>query len=642
MAKQQYKGSLSLEWYNKNKSIIIRDENAPAGKDDIPAPRINWINKDQALFYEIDESEGRGLKPYWVERNDIRVKETRPLVFQKTYKANPKVADLTGEPTGYDLLELDDDDPSVENILIRGDNLLALNTLKKIFNQKPEEEKVKCIYIDPPYTTGNAFDDYDDCLSQSEWLTLIRDRLIIFREILRDDGVVFIQLDEKNIFHTRVMLDEIFGKNNFLNLFTVKTSDPSGHRTVNPSPYDAAEYILMYAKNKSFYRYETIYVKSSHDFGYNKYITNISDDFNDWEIVSLNEYIANENGFEKTRAAKAGLGEAEFERRVAQFAIDNCNSIFQATAIANDAGREIVELRDESRNNKGQVLKLEREGDDIFVLNGRQIYFYSNKVMVIDGEKVPTKHLTNIWMDIPYNGISSEGGVVFRESKKPEKLIMRLIQVSNAQNGDLVLDAFGGSGTTFAVANKMGMKWVGIELGEHADTHIIPRMKGVTSGQDQSGISQTIDWQGGGSFKYYHLGPSIIEISEDGKGDLSWQLGRPFIEESLLSSYDYVQDDRIKLPAIGLFEEDDKPKVGTLQVGTKVMAAVCSLNEPGGEREMMNLDEIEALYKTLKTEYSPEFITIFTNRGVEMALDSKPDDLEIIKVPHAIFAELEK
>ncbi len=639
---QTYKGSLSLEWYNKQKSIITQDDTAPVGTNDIPAPKINWINKDQALFYEIDEEEGKGLKPYWVNRNDIRVKETRPLVLQKTYKAVPKKKDLTGQPTEYKIVESKEDDPEIENILIRGDNLLALNTLKKMFDQKPEEEKVKCIYIDPPYTTGNAFDDYDDCLCQSEWLTLIRDRLAIFREILRDDGVLFIQLDEKNIFHTRVMLDEIFGKTNFLNMFTVKTSDPSGHRTVNPSPYDAAEYILMYAKNKPFYRYKTIYVKSSHDFGYNKYITNVTDDFNDWNIVSLNEYIANNNGFENTRSAKKNLGAAEFERRVAEFAIENCSSIFQATAIANDAGEEIVRIRDKSKEHRDQIFKLERENGDIFVLNGRQIYLYSNKVKIIDGEKVPTKYLTNIWMDIPYNGISGEGGVVFRESKKPEKLIMRLIQVSNAQRGDVVLDAFGGSGTTFSVASKMNMKWVGIELGEHADTHILPRMKGVISGLDQSGISRTVDWQGGGSFKYCHLGPSIIYVDKNGKGDFNWELGRQFVEESLLNSYDYILDSDIKLPKTALFEGDGAPVIGVGKIGTKIEVGVCSLNEPGGPREMMANQEIRTLYNTLKDKYRPEFITIFTNRGVELALEAKPDDLEIIKVPHAIFAELEK
>lgn len=208
MPKQTYSGSLSLDWYNKNKSIITREADAPAGKADIPAPKINWINKDQALFYEIDESEGRGLTPYWVDRNDIRVKETRPLVFQKAYKAVPKDSDLTGEPTSYEIEESDTDDQNIENILIRGESLLALNTLKKIFNSKSEEEKVKCIFIDPPYNTGSAFKQYDDNLAHSEWLTLIRNRLTILKQLLRKDGHIFVQMDNREVFHLKIIMDE--------------------------------------------------------------------------------------------------------------------------------------------------------------------------------------------------------------------------------------------------------------------------------------------------------------------------------------------------------------------------------------------------------------------------------------------------
>lgn len=172
MAKQ-YKGSLTLEWFNKQKAILFRDENAPVGEHDIPAPRINWINKDEALFYEISEAEGKGLTPYWVDRNDIRVKEARPLIFQKAYQAKEKD---TGMDTHWGLSESDTDDRDIQNILIKGDNLLALNVLKKHFDKLPDEQKVKCVYIDPPYNTGSAFEQYEDNLEHSQWLTLMRDR----------------------------------------------------------------------------------------------------------------------------------------------------------------------------------------------------------------------------------------------------------------------------------------------------------------------------------------------------------------------------------------------------------------------------------------------------------------------------------
>lgn len=133
-----------MEWYNKQKSIILQDENAPHNPNDIPAPKINWVNKDQALFYEIDEDAGRGLRPYWVDRNDLRVKEARPLVFQKAFIAK-KTGGKNSKPE-YAIEESDTDDPAIENILIKGDNLLALYTLKKMFDKKPDEEAVsKCM-----------------------------------------------------------------------------------------------------------------------------------------------------------------------------------------------------------------------------------------------------------------------------------------------------------------------------------------------------------------------------------------------------------------------------------------------------------------------------------------------------------------
>jgi adenine-specific DNA-methyltransferase len=640
-----YKGSLSLEWYNKQKSIMIKADDVVGSAKDIPAPIMNWVNKDEALFYEILDEEGRGLKPYWVDRNDIRIKEARPLIIQKTFRAvqKDKPGTIAGTSLVWELEELKEDLQQVENILIKGDNVLALNTLKKLFEIKPEEEKAKCIFLDPPYNTGQAFDNYDDNLAQSEWLTLMRDRLEILHKLLRQDGVIFIQLDEKNVFHIRVILDEIFGKFNYVNLFTVKTSDPSGLKTVNPSPYDSAEYIIMYAKNKSSYKYQTQYVESDHDTGYSKYITNINEPYNKWNIVSVNEFYAKKLGHNTVDEAKKAKGKLDFLSEVAEFAIQNASSVFQLTAIADDAGREIVEVRDKSKATADKVFHLKREKDEVYILNGRQVYFYSNKVRIIDGKTVPTMLLTNIWTDIPYNGISKEGGVKFKESKKPEKLIRRILEVANTTEGDLVIDVFGGSGTTFAVSHKMNRKWIGVEIGNHADTHIIPRLKSVLTGSDKSGVTDSVKWQGGGSFKYYHLGSSIITQDENGVGDFNWSLGKKFIEESLLLSYDYLLDKSINFQAEQLFQNKEaQPTIGIQQIGNKTRVAIVSLNEPKGKLGIMPYEEIQAIYKTIKTKFAPEYINIFTNRGVEMAYDSKPDDLEVIKVPHAIFAELEK
>ena len=156
-----------------------------------------------------------------------------------------------------------------DNRLIFGDNLLALKALEQEFTGK-----VKCIYIDPPYNTGAAFEHYDDGLEHSIWLGLIKERLEILRKLLTKDGVIFIHIDDKEMAYLKILCDEIFGRNQFLNMVVVKTSDPSGHKTVNPSPYSQTEYILMYAKDRSSYKYDQIYVESGYDSGYGKIILN--------------------------------------------------------------------------------------------------------------------------------------------------------------------------------------------------------------------------------------------------------------------------------------------------------------------------------------------------------------------------------
>ncbi|WP_433900445.1 site-specific DNA-methyltransferase [Sphingobacterium puteale] len=646
---KKYSGSLTLEWYNKQKAIISLNENAIKSFSDTTSPRINWINKDEALFYELSEKKGVGNIPFWVDRDDIRVKEARPLSFQKAYysSVDDKASFTSGANEVFTVDEIIDEKETkeIDNILIKGDNLLALNSLKKLFSSKSDSDKVKCIYIDPPYNTGKAFEHYEDNLEASTWLTMIRDRVSILRELLRSDGVLFIQLDEKFIFHLKLLLDDVFGRHNFVNFFTVKTSDPSGFKTVNPSPYDGAEYILMYAKSKSEYKYETIYVPSEHDFGYNQYIKNIDNNYSEWEVIGVNQFIAEREGYENTRAAKKALSEVVFNSLVSDFAIKNAKSIFQGTAIGNDAGSDIIELRNKSKNKTNEFVKLIRENGAIeYAYNGRQVYFYSNKVKNIDGRITPTKQLTNIWLDIPYNGISSEGGVNFSESKKPERLIKRILQIANVMPGDLVMDSFSGSGTTISVAHKMGAKWIGIEIGDHCETLIIPRLLAILKGTDQSGISQESQWAGGGSFKYYHLGESIISIdSETGKGEFNWSLSKKFIQESLLLSYDFIIEDGIKLFPSQLFlRGEDMPTLGKISINSKSLYGVAFLADPKESNLTITNEEIKTIYTSLKKQDDFKGLVIYTNKGIDIVQDNIPEDLDIIKVPHAVFAELER
>ncbi|MDP1587178.1 MAG: site-specific DNA-methyltransferase [Prosthecobacter sp.] len=424
-------------------------------------------------------------------------KDTRP-------KLEPRI--LIEDPAkSYHAAARVGDQDQFDNWLIFGDNLLALKALEAEFSGK-----IKCIYIDPPFNTGTAFEHYDDSVEHSTWLNLMRHRLEILKRLLTDDGVMFVHIDDKEMAYLKIVCDETFGRKQFLNMIVIKTSDPSGHKTVNPSPYSQTEYILMYARDRDVYKYDQKYVESAYDAGYGKIVLNKDEHYSNWKISGLNEVVAASLNFTSTRDARKAMGRMTFDTIVAGYALEHKCSVFQATAISDAAGRNIVDAREESKRRPGQISCVRREGyEDVYILNGRQMYFYSSKVRVIDGESVPAKPLTNLWTDIPWNGIADEGLVEFKNGKKPEKLIKRCIEITTCP-GDIVLDSFAGSGTTGAVAHKMGRRWIMVELGEHCHTHIIPRLRKVIDGSDPGGITGTVDWKGGGGFRYYRLGPSLI------------------------------------------------------------------------------------------------------------------------------------
>lgn len=632
MAKQ-YKGSLSLEWYNKQKAILLRGEEDIKLEGDIPAPKINWINKDEALFYEVDEKESKGLTPFWVDRTDIRVKEARPLLLQKVYRAIEKNKKWSIEESTVE-------DPTIENIIIKGDNLLALNTLKKMFDNKPEEEKVKCIYIDPPYNTGSAFEHYDDNLAHSEWLTLMRDRLIIIKELLRNDGFIFLHLDDKESSYCKVLMDEIFGRENYCNEIILTTNKPFGFKGTADSLFKQANHILLYAKNKSEIELKKIYIERNYDTAYNKVFLDTTKPEDEWEWEGINEHVAKLKGYENSRIAKKEIGIESFEFEVSQFALSNAERVFQAVGVSGGAYLKRVETIKKSTKIPNKIVRHPNDDMDYQFIGGRRVVYYKERLVKIDENILPGELITDTWTDISFEGLAHEGGVDFPKSKKPEKLMERVFQIGS-DKGDLILDCFGGSGSTFAVAHKMNRKWIGIEIGEHANTHIVPRLKSILNGSDKSGISKAVNWQGGGAFKYYHVGESIIKVNEDGSGDFNWNLGRSYLEEAFLSSYDYTLDTSLDLKPGFIFGDNQIPLIGTQQVGTKTRVAIVSLNTPGEDNSFMTYDEIFYLYQQIKKHFNPQYINVFTNRGVEIAYESKPEDLEVIKIPQAIFAELE-
>ena len=387
-----------------------------------------------------------------------------------------------------------------DNRLIFGDNLLALKALEQEFSGR-----IKCVYIDPPFNTGDAFENYDDGLEHSIWLDLMHQRFLIIKNLLDEDGSIFVHLNDDELDYCKVVLDEVFGRSNFINRITVEARSPSAFSTVNPGVFKSSEYILWYSRNKSKFVENSGRVSRNPDYAYNKWLINPDDDHSLWSLGTLMD------AYESSPPSRSRRPDSVLEH-FHNFIIENSNRVCRLASISDTgAGEAIVNLKNKSLSHPGRVFELKRDGglDAVYVLDGQQLIFYSKNVAVIDGVKKASTLLTNVWKDIAWEGIANEGSVTFRKGKKPERLIRRCLELAS-KPGDLILDSFAGSGTTGAVAHKMGRRWIMVELGEHCHTHIIPRLQKVIDDQDPGGVTEATGWKGGGGFRYYSLAPSLI------------------------------------------------------------------------------------------------------------------------------------
>ena len=391
------------------------------------------------------------------------------------------------------------------NMIIHGDNLLALKSLEDHY-----AGCVKCVYIDPPFNTGSRIDadgneiGYDDGIEHSIWLDMMYKRLRSIYKLLRPDGALFVHLDDNEADYCKVLLDEVFGRNNFMNRITVEARSPSAFSTVNPGMFVASEYILYYAKNRKLLTEKQMKSKRQPDYAYNKYITNYDSPFEEWKFIPVSQ------AFQETGITASNP--ESLMKKYNDFIIRNADRICRYTAIS-DSG---AGLKKQSLLEPDRILKLERINlDDVYVVNGQQLSFYSKNIREINGEKCATMPLTDIWTDIAWEGIAKEGNVTFKRGKKPERLIQRCIEMVSDE-GDIVLDSFLGSGTTAAVAHKMKRKYIGIELGTHAYSHCYERLKSIVDGVDSSGVSKFENWKGGGGFKFYELAPSLLKKDTHG------------------------------------------------------------------------------------------------------------------------------
>jgi adenine-specific DNA-methyltransferase len=433
-----------------------------------------------------------------------------------------------------------------DNVLIHGDNLLALKALEADY-----AGKVKCVFIDPPYNTGSAFTHYDDGLEHSIWLGLMRDRLEIIHRLLSDDGSLWITIDDNEAHYLKVMCDEVFGRVNFFGDIIWQHSVQGKNDAKTISLHH--NHLLVYSKSPSFVR-NTLPRSDKHNVNYG----NADNDPRGlWRAGDVRSPNLRENlKFDVFTPSGKRIPPPEKGWRWAKETFD-----------AKVASGEITFV-----NNETKVL--------------RKIYLADQKGRVPESiwfaeEAGTTREATG-----ELRNVLSEVENLF-PTPKPERLLERVIYIAT-NPGDLVLDSFAGSGTTGAVAHKMGRRWIMVELNEQAHTHIAPRLQKVIDGSDQGGISKAVEWKGGGGFRYYELAPSLLEKDKWGREVISPEYDAAMLARAIckLEGFTYAPSDSVYWQQ-GHSSETDFLYVTTQTLGPEELAALSE--EVGDSRSLLIL-----------------------------------------------------
>ena len=424
-----------------------------------------------------------------------------------------------------------------DNLIIKGNNLLALHSLLPVY-----KGKVKLIYIDPPYNTGDDEFNYNDSFNHSTWLTFMKNRLNIAKEMLRKDGFFCIQISDIEVAYLEVLCNQIFGRENLISTISVKMAHLSGTKMAHKTKKipKIKEHLLLYSRNKSNVLLRPQYIPVSWEDAFSRYNSYVvkndfkDDDCDKWEIITVNQAL------KKYNIDSTGKYD---------FLIQNAENIFRT------ARNRSADYSDCDPNVFVKYIKDPKKPDEFhFVYKNEDVSFASEKIRVFDGKKQPSSILGDIWSDIGIKYLSNEGGVSLRFGKKPEKLIHRIISLCTDEN-DIVCDFFLGSGTSAAVSHKINRQYIGIEQLDYGDNDSTARLKNVISGENVA-LSDLINWQGGGSFIYAELTKDNaayverIQSAEDNNTLLAlWEeiKDKPFISykvnpQDIDSSIDAFQD----------------------------------------------------------------------------------------------------
>jgi adenine-specific DNA-methyltransferase len=365
-----------------------------------------------------------------------------------------------------------------DNKLIFGDNLLALKAL-----EQEHSGKIKCVFIDPPYNTGSAFEHYDDGIEHSLWLGLIRDRLLVIKRLLSETGSVWITVDDTEAHYLKVLCDEIFGRSNFVaNVIWEKADSPRMDAKLFSTRHD---HMFVYAKN-----YDQVEIKKiAHQDDSMGHYNKLDENGRKYYLKPLRAM-----GINGTREARPSL-------------------FYGVTA---PDGTEIFPKNPDGTDScwRWSSKKLKEEQSRTEWIKTKNGWSLNYRIYLDDSKGRPPE---TIWFnaEVGSNRTSKNELKLLNlhessfDTPKPEALLQRVISIATSP-GDIVLDSFAGSGTTGAVAHKMKRRWIMVELGEHCHTHIIPRMSKVINGIDLGGITESVDWQGGGGYRYYKIAPSLL------------------------------------------------------------------------------------------------------------------------------------
>ena len=399
-------------------------------------------------------------------------------------------------------------DKNTENMLIHGDNLLALKALEQDF-----AGKIKCIYIDPPYNTGNAFNVYDDNVEHSKWLSLMKQRLEMLKILLRQDGVIFIQINDDEAAYLKVLCDEVFGRNNYETTFFVKVRHENRILREDSKYQLCIEQVHCYRASDKYISARREKTRNSEaDYQYDieicgEYAEKTVINGYTVEIYKPDSYKIIKSGEEKgslkqyqirgSLITQKGSASEYYELNLRQRrSIDGLGALYKVIGMG---------VSGDGLGYRYIMQPLKQESKNGFYFQGKPI-----KKKIDKGLPYPNFYDKTI----EFNNAGYEGYGYFNGGKKPEAWINFLLSLADLKSNEFVLDSFLGSGTTAAVAHKMGVNYIGIELGDHCYTHCKPRLDMVIDGNDENGISKAVNWQGGGGYKFYELAPSLLKKDE--------------------------------------------------------------------------------------------------------------------------------